>query len=873
MGTRVLKRVSWLLFLSLLLVACTSLVNIQSGLSEEGGLAYTPHDPIYLVGDSDPGWAEFPGTGTVNDPKVIAGYNITGSNHCIWLVNTSLYVVIRNCYLHDGNYMGVFLQNTSHVSIERVLVENMSIGVFANVSDSLLLDTVNVTLTSTYGIMLFNTTHAILRNTYILNGGYDAIIAADSQDIWIQDTRAVAPWDIGFVLYRTSYARLYNVSCCNSLGFAFGVGLVAIGAAVLQVEEANFSANDGGMAIITTLGCRTSRIIAQENDFYGIYIGASCAVVVEQSELNNNSYGVVITDSVSCSVESCITQKNEWGAYLYNSSFCTIYNLTSSSNSQEGVRFELCTDCTLNNSLLFSNFEGLALEGSQFLTIANNRIHGSQANGTVVKGSSNCIFYNNFLNNSNNCFLYNVSGLLFNTTAYTPGPNIVGGPYVGGNYWSDYTGVDGNGDGYGDTLYSLTDHYYGTTFYDYLPLVLPQDIPDNEPPTVAILSPSEDVYLPSPNVTVQWSGGDNVGIEHYEIHLYNASWDTGWINVGSDQSYRFLDLADGRYTVTVAAYDYAGNIAFDNASFTIDTVPPTVSITAPPSSSVWDVRSILLQWSVADETGVDHVEVWLNGSLIAALYGAATECQLTNLHIGTYNATIVAFDSAGNYGSDTVWFQVTEDATPPSVTIIAPLENALLNTSEVQVVWTGSDNFAIDHYEVRIDGGGWISAGGSTTYTFSGLSDGSHTVVVRAYDTAGYVAEASATFTVDTTPPVITVQSPENGSSLHTTYATVEWTAADTVSEVEGYWLQVDGGEWVYVGAATYYTFTSLAYGEHVVAIKAVDSAGNVAIAYVYFTIVQPVPWLLLTLLLTTAAVVAAAAILLYRRRRRTEKE
>ena len=49
------------------------------------------------------------------------------------------------------------------------------------------------------------------------------------------------------------------------------------------------------------------------------------------------------------------------------------------------------------------------------------------------------------------------------------GPNVVGGPYVGGNWWVNYTGVDEDGDGFGDTPFEL-----GPGLVDYLPLIARQ---------------------------------------------------------------------------------------------------------------------------------------------------------------------------------------------------------------------------------------------------------------------------------------------------------------------------------------------------------------------------------------------------------------
>jgi hypothetical protein len=72
---------------------------------------------------------------------------------------------------------------------------------------------------------------------------------------------------------------------------------------------------------------------------------------------------------------------------------------------------------------------------------------------------------------------FNFTSIAFPTnywnTTLTGGTNIVGGSNIGGNYYGDYTGIDGGSDDIGDTPYSINDSDNSVVNYDYLPLVLP----------------------------------------------------------------------------------------------------------------------------------------------------------------------------------------------------------------------------------------------------------------------------------------------------------------------------------------------------------------------------------------------------------------
>lgn len=106
------------------------------------------------------------------------------------------------------------------------------------------------------------------------------------------------------------------------------------------------------------------------------------------------------------------------------------------------------------------------------LTVSGNRITNCD-NGLYLIDAP-CIITNNNFNNTVNINAPEGAGCTLNTTK-TAGKNIVGGPYLGGNYWATPSGKgfsqthsDSNGDGFADEPYKLDD---SPGSVDYLPLI------------------------------------------------------------------------------------------------------------------------------------------------------------------------------------------------------------------------------------------------------------------------------------------------------------------------------------------------------------------------------------------------------------------
>lgn len=164
------------------------------------------------------------------------------------------------------------------------------------------------------------------------------------------------------------------------------------------------------------------------------------------------SHGHEITDN--------IVTENEFGIRgHYDVHDVVIANNTISSNSFAGL--EMCFyESKVTGNIISGNGRGEFLELSAGIeiaegvydttiqsnnnTVVENVIEGNFNGILPVRYSEENVFsHNTFKNNIHNVFSGDLSSMSNNS--------------VGENYWSDYAGRDGNGDGYGDTPYWLSD--------------------------------------------------------------------------------------------------------------------------------------------------------------------------------------------------------------------------------------------------------------------------------------------------------------------------------------------------------------------------------------------------------------------------------
>src|SRR5256886_2716676 len=394
------------------------------------------------------------------------------------------------------------------------------------------------------------------------------------------------------------------------------------------------------------------------------------------------------------------------------------------------------------------------------------------------------------------------------------------------------------------------------------------------PPSLAIASPAAGTVFGSTTVAVAWSASDAAsGLDHFELSV-----DGGLVTVlgPTEVNHTFAGLSQGSHVATVVAFDLAGHSTTATRSFTVDTTAPTIVLSAPAAGYV-STSNVLVIWTASDNVGLDHIEVSLDGGAATSLAAGTTSYPFSGLSDGSHTFHLRAVDRAGIPATSDVTVMV--DVTKPSASITSPAASAYVTSHSVVVRWTAADPASgTDHYLLAIDGGAALTVDATaTSYTFSGVADGPHTIRLTAVDRAGNTVLVSVSATVDTVDPTISIASPASGAVLSSSAPTVTWTADDATSGIDHIEVRVDGGTAQTLSSgATSDALSGLSDGTHTVNVTVVDKAGHSSSKSVSFRVdtsfVSPSgPYGIagLTSIILLIVVVLVAALLIVRRRRR----
>ncbi|WP_340818843.1 NosD domain-containing protein [Methanolobus sp. WCC4] len=406
---------------------------------------------------------------------------------------------------------------------------------------------------------------------------------------------------------------------------------------------------------------------ASSNSFPNAAFSISAdGVVIQDLKISNGYYGVSISSANACIVTNCVVSGNSGtGISVFDSDNCQLTGNVVIYSGGDGMLVALSDNCqvvgnTVSNSrghgILVGDAMGTILDSNSFINgnptsyagisyqrsdnglLVSNNVSGNYY-GIQVDWSDHNTIYNNYLSNVINAGISNVNvGNVWNMPL-TPGANIVGGPFNGGNYWArtDGTGFsqltpDADNDGICDMQYVID-----PANIDQFPLAI------YNPPVASVSSLAESDVGPT-WINWSWTNPSSSNFNHSMVYLdgvFKANVSTEHFNV--------TGLSDSTsYEIGIRTVDQSSNI---NTTWVNDTAT-TLDGTAPASVtglSEADVGYTWINWSWTNPSDVDfdHCDIYIDGNYFKTV---TSECfNATGISQGTVcEIGIMTVDSSGN---------------------------------------------------------------------------------------------------------------------------------------------------------------------------------------------------------------------------------
>ncbi len=527
----------------------------------------------------------------------------------------------------------------------------------------------NGILAMSRGIYLSSSTGAIIFNNNITIYGDDQSWSSSGQTG-------------GGIILSTS--QLINVTrnSINSSGFSRGIFLTGTKNSTISNNTVN-TTYFGAYIVEGTNIYDFNHSVDSFNLAKGLPINYSYALDnLEFRGLNFSSYGQVIVAS----------SKN---FTAYNNSFyndgLSVFNVTGAnitSNLFINPKSAGLTASSLINFTAFNNYMkntavGLFLAdtrlGNIYTNILNLTSHTALMEGTI----GNNTFYNNLFNIS---VFQGITGTNNWNTTKTTATNIVGKPFIGGNYYGT-TGIsktcttDNNVDYICDSSSTIA-----SSNIDYLPLI----DGDAVIPVPSIVSPANATYTNISSINITCNTSDNNFLANNSVFVLNSTNNfiyNNTVNISGTLNQTNFTLTFptvGTFLVACRVSDVYGNLnSTQNLTLRFDNSTPQLAYgERTENGSYINKGNIYINVSISDDffANMNFSLYNSSASLIRVLNFSTTTASvnMTDLPLGFYEFNVTARDLAGNINHTS-----TRNITLalPQVTVNTPEEGETLSAA------------------------------------------------------------------------------------------------------------------------------------------------------------------------------------------------
>ncbi len=557
------------------------------------------------------------------------------------LVNLSVYNDVSDNYCgYNTNWAGIILSASNHTRVTDNTCTGNPDGIWLTASSQ----------------------NELLHNncTYNVNG----IHIQDSSGDQIANNICNNNTDTGMLIEGVSLSLrvVYNNTCSDNgiIGIVLMLGANATELSQ-NVCSSNVVSSQAGILLMESYNNTVDSNACYGNQDFGIQMLQSELTIVKRNNITvTGGVGIFLEESVNNTLAGNICHdifNPDWDSgyaiyLMYLSDFNLIEDNLCYDNPFGILLFQANNNTVINNFCFNSTHvpdvsSGIAIVMAWNNTVTNNRLHNNTVGAFLLDTNGNTISFNSLRGNEFGVYLEDDSAN--NTISWNVFENNTANGWDAGttniidyNFWSNYTGSDANGDGFGDVPHPI------------------QGDAGNADPHPLMFHPFPPEWVQPPTDQVIEFGAHF----EYELEVTSTAPFELWVN---DSAAFAIDVNEtivspsvlpvGVYPLEVRAINIYGYAA--KGVFTLlvqDTTPPTVN--SPDDITYTSGEpGALIEWSISDLSYLSY-RVLRNGTEVDSSGITLTAYQVTisveYLDPGVHNFTIVAVDAEGNIATDTV---------------------------------------------------------------------------------------------------------------------------------------------------------------------------------------------------------------------------